>query len=103
MSTLLWNNEYIDDWMGAYPLGNGRLGAMVYGNPQRELIEINEESLWSGKQTEEKYHASQETLNEIRRLIFEEKLEAAADLARKTFLSDPPVVRSYESFFRFLR
>lgn len=98
MSTLLWNNEYIDDWMGAYPLGNGRLGAMVYGNPQRELIEINEESLWSGKQTEEKYHASKETLNEIRRLIFEEKLESAADLARKTFLSDPPVVRSYESF-----
>ena len=98
MSTLLWHNEFIDDWMYAFPLGNGRVGAMVYGNPQRELIEINEESLWSGRQIEEKYHASQETLNEIRNLIFQEKLEAAADLARKTFLSDPPVVRSYESF-----
>ena len=72
MSTLLWHNEFIDDWMGAFPLGNGRVGAMVYGNPQCEQIEINEESLWSGSQLEEKYHASPETLAEIRKLIFEE-------------------------------
>ncbi|MBR3589155.1 MAG: glycoside hydrolase family 95 protein [Clostridia bacterium] len=98
MSTLLWHNEFINDWMYAFPLGNGRLGAMQYGNPHCEQIEINEESLWSGHQLEEKYHASPEALTEIRKLIFEEKLHKAADLARKTFLSDPPYVRSYESF-----
>ncbi len=98
MSTKLWHNEFIDDWMYAFPLGNGRIGAMQYGNPQCELIEINEESLWSGKQIEEKYHASPEALAEIRKLIFEEKLHEAADLARKTFLSDPPRVRFFESF-----
>ena len=98
MSTLLWHNEFINDWMYAFPLGNGRVGAMEYGNPDCEQIEINEESLWSGKRIEEKYHASPESLAEIRKLIFEEKLHEAADLARKTFLSDPPVVRSYESF-----
>lgn len=98
MSTLLWHNEFINDWMYAFPLGNGRVGAMQYGNPDCELIEINEESLWSGKRIEEKYHASPEALSEIRKLIFEVRLHEAADLARKTFLSDPPVVRSYESF-----
>ncbi len=98
MSTKLWHNEFVDDWMGAFPLGNGRIGAMQYGNPQCELIEINEESLWSGRQIEEKYHASPEALSEIRKLIFEEKLHEAADLARKTFLSDPPRVRFFESF-----
>ncbi len=98
MSTLLWHNEFINDWMYAFPLGNGRLGAMQYGNPDCEQIEFNEESLWSGRQIEEKYHASPEALAEIRKLIFEEKLHEAASLARKTFLSDPPYVRSYESF-----
>ncbi len=98
MSTLLWHNEFKDDWMYAFPLGNGRVGAMQYGNPDCEQIEINEESLWSGRQIREKYHASPESLAQIRSLIFEEKLEEAAALARATFLSDPPVVRSYESF-----
>ncbi len=98
MSTNLWHNEFKNDWMWALPLGNGRVGAMLYGNPDCEQIEINEESLWTGRQIQEKYHASPEALSEIRKLIFEEKLDEAADLARKTFLSDPPVVRSYESF-----
>lgn len=98
MSTKLWYNEFKDDWMWALPLGNGRVGAMLYGNPQREQIEINEESLWCGRKIQEKYHATPEALAEIRKLIFEEKLKEAAELARGTFLSNPPVVRSYESF-----
>ena len=98
MSTKLWYDEFNNDWMAALPLGNGRVGAMVYGDPDCERIEINEESLWSGKQIEEKYHASPEALEEIRRLIFEEKLHEAADLARGTFLSYPISVRPYESF-----
>ncbi len=98
MSTTLWYDEFINDWMWALPLGNGRVGAMQYGNPDCEQIEINEESLWSGKQIQEKYHASPEALSEIRRLLHEEKLKEAAQKARETFLSDPPVVRSYESF-----
>ena len=98
MSTKLWHNEFKDDWMWALPLGNGRIGAMQYGNPHCEQIEINEESLWCGRRIEEEYHASPEALAQIRKLIFEEKLKEAADLARATFLSNPPVVRSYESF-----
>ena len=98
MSTKLWYNKFVDDWMWALPLGNGRIGAMLYGNPDCEQIEINEETLWCGRQIVENYHASPEALQEIRQLIFEEKLQEAAELARGTFLSDPPAVRSYESF-----
>ena len=98
MSTKLWYDEFVNDWMWALPLGNGRVGAMQYGNPDCEQIEINEESLWSGRQIEESYHASPEALAEIRKLLHQEKLKEAAQLARETFLSDPPVVRSYEAF-----
>ena len=98
MSTKLWYDHYVNDWMWALPLGNGRLGAMVYGNPDKEQIQINEESLWSGSQFEEKYHATPEALAEIRELIFNERLQEAAELCRKNFLSDPPSVRFYESF-----
>ena len=60
-------------------MGNGRVGAMVFGDPHCEKIEINEESLWSGRQIQENYHASPEALAEIRKLIFEEKLIALED------------------------
>ena len=98
MSTKLHYTTYVDDWMNALPLGNGRVGAMLYGNPHRETIEINEESLWSGRRIREKNHATPEDLSEIRRLIFEDRLEEAASLSRSTFLADPPRVRFYESF-----
>lgn len=98
MSTKLWYNRYVDDWMHALPLGNGRIGAMLYGNPQREVIEINEESLWSGRQIMEQNHATPEDLARIRALVLEERLQEAAQLSRETFLADPPRVRFYESF-----
>ena len=79
-------------------MGNGRIGAMLYGNPDKEQIEINEESLWSGGTVKEKYHATDESLQQIRKLIFEDRLQEAADLCRNTFLSDPPFVRFFESF-----
>ena len=98
MSYEIWYDHYIDEWMNALPLGNGRIGAMFYGNPLREVIEINEESLWSGRQIKEKNHATREDLLKIRTLIAEDRLQEAAELSRKTFLADPPFVRFYESF-----
>lgn len=98
MSTKLWYHRYVDDWMNALPLGNGRIGAMLYGNPHRETIEINEESLWSGRQIKETNHATPADLETIRRLIFDNRLQEAARLSRETFLADPPRVRFYESF-----
>ena len=98
MNHLLWYNKVSDDWMDALPLGNGKVAAMVYGNPDVEKIEINEESLWSGRQIKEKSLATKETLNEVRRLLFKEQNEEATVLAKKTFLANPPKLRFYESF-----
>ena len=98
MSNILFHNNYKHDWMRAFPLGNGRIGAMLYGNPTTETIEINEESLWSGKQLEEKYVSDAQTLDEIRDLLFQEKYEQAAAICTEKLLASPPRVRFYESF-----
>ena len=44
----LWYRQPAADWNEALPVGNGRIGAMVFGNPWKETIQINEESLWGG-------------------------------------------------------
>ena len=98
MSTKLWYDSYTDDWIHALPLGNGRVGAMFYGDPHLGTVEINEESLWSGRQIKETNHATPEDLAQIRALIFENRLQEAAAMSRATFLADPPRVRFYESF-----
>ncbi len=97
MSTKLWHEDYERDWMRAFPLGNGRIGAMLYGDPYEETIEINEESLWSGRQIQEKYNSSPEMLAKIRRLLLNEEYEEAAELCGKTFMASPERVRFYES------
>ncbi|MBQ7120917.1 MAG: glycoside hydrolase family 95 protein [Clostridia bacterium] len=97
MSTVLWHEDYERDWMRAFPLGNGRIGAMLYGDPYEETIEINEESLWSGRQIKEKYSSSPEMLAKIRRLLLEECYEEAAELFGKGFVSTPERVRFFES------
>lgn len=94
----LWHNRYEEDWLRAFPLGNGRVAAMVYGGPDREILQINEESLWSGRQLQEKCSSTPEILAEIRRLLFAKRIEAAFALCEKHLLSDPPMVRHYQTF-----
>ena len=45
----LWYQSPAEDWNSALPLGNGKLGAMVFGGPVAERIQLNEDSVWSGK------------------------------------------------------
>ncbi len=48
-STVLWYNSYAKAWTQALPIGNGTLGAMIFGNPKKEVLSINHDELWSGK------------------------------------------------------
>lgn len=48
MENVLWYEQPAKSWVEAVPIGNGRLGAMVYGNTQEEIVSLNEDSLWSG-------------------------------------------------------
>ncbi len=69
----LWFNEPATYWEDALPLGNGRLGAMVYGGVTNELIQLNEETIWAGPPFPVvKKNISQET-DAIRKLLFEGK------------------------------
>ncbi|MBQ4048968.1 MAG: glycoside hydrolase family 95 protein [Clostridia bacterium] len=97
MSTRVWQEDYERDWMRAFPLGNGRIGAMLYGDPYCETIEINEESLWSGRQIEEKFNSSPEALEKMRMLLLEDRYDEAEAICKENFLSTPPKVRFFES------
>ena len=100
MHDKLWYDRYVKDWMHALPLGNGRIGALVFGDPDREIIGINEESLWSGTTAPEKYTTTPENLTKLRQLIAEERLKEASELFAQAFTSDPLRIRNYETFGR---
>jgi alpha-L-fucosidase 2 len=75
-------------WEKALPVGNGRLGGMVYGNPGREVIQLNEATLWAGGPSKNYVEGAYNSLPEIRRLIFDNKRTEAAALAEKTLHSN---------------
>ena len=97
MSTKLWYNQYKEGWLSALPLGNGKIAAMFFGNPQTEHIQVNEESLYTGKQLEETYNTSSEMLDKIRQMIFDGDYEGACALSDVQFLAEPPRVRFYQT------
>jgi len=69
-------------WTAALPVGNGRLGGMVFGNPAQECIQLNESTVWTGSPNRNDNPDALEALPEIRRLIFAGKQKEAQDLAR---------------------
>jgi alpha-L-fucosidase 2 len=92
----LWYRQPAKDWNEALPVGNGRLGAMVFGRPFDELIQLNEESLWAGSPIDNNNPESLRDLPDVRGLLFEGENEKAAALAEKSMLGTPPRIRSYE-------
>lgn len=71
------------DWITALPIGNGRLGGLVFGGIKEELIKLNEETLWSGEPKETNNPKWLEYLPEVRKLIAEEKYEEADKVIQK--------------------
>jgi alpha-L-fucosidase 2 len=84
-------------WMEALPVGNGRLGAMVFGGPFRERIQLNEESLWEGDRRDAANPESAKALPEVQRLMFEGKNDSAEQLASRTMMGIPERIRPYQS------
>lgn len=74
-------------WENALPIGNGRLGAMVYGNVGRETIQLNEHTVWSGGPNRNDNPAALSSLPEIRKLIFDGKHKEAEKLANQSIIS----------------
>ena len=69
------------------PIGNGRLGAMIYGNVDTETMQLNEHTVWSGSPNRNDNPLALDSLAEIRQLIFEGKQKDAEELANKTIIS----------------
>jgi alpha-L-fucosidase 2 len=79
-----------DIWLQALPIGNGRLGAMIFGGTENERIQLNEDSLWSGGPQDADNSKSAEALAEVRRLLFEGKVEEAQKLTIASMVCKGP-------------
>mgnify|MGYP004500802851 CR=1 FL=1 len=84
------------DWNGAVPLGNGRLGAMVYGGVYRETLRLNEESVWYGGPMNRTPVGAKDYLEDLRKLIRTGRHRDAEALIGKRFLATPKSMRHYE-------
>ncbi len=94
----LWYGQPAAQWVEALPVGNGRLGAMVFGGAPEERIQFNEGTLWAGGPRDYTHEGASEYLPEIRRLLFEGKQKEAQDLAMAHFMSVPLRQLPYQAF-----
>jgi alpha-L-fucosidase 2 len=77
----LWYDSPAANWNEALPIGNGRLGAMVFGDPAKEQLQLNEETVWSGGPNQNITSESGAAIPELRKLLFEGKFEEAQAIA----------------------
>lgn len=78
----LWYKEAAGEWNEALPIGNGRMGAMVYGTVREEHIQVNEDSIWYGGKVDRTNPDTRKNLPEIRRLILNGEIKKAERLMR---------------------
>ncbi len=93
----IWYAHPADKWENALPVGNGRLGAMVFGRTDEEEIQINEETYWSGGPYSTTVAGGYKTLPEIRRLIFDGQLVLAHRLFGRHLMGYPVEQQKYQS------
>lgn len=89
----LWYSKPAAHWLEALPVGNSKLGAMIYGGTEVETIQLNEETFWSGAPHENNSKESLEHLPKVRRLIFEGREKEAHQLIEKHFIKGPHGMR----------
>lgn len=82
----LWYSQPAKNWTEALPLGNSRMGAMVYGGAAREELQLNEETFWAGGPHNNIKPQDPKTIAEIQRLIFEGKNQEAQRLVDESLL-----------------
>ena len=82
----LWYRQPAMKWTEALPIGNGRLGAMVFGGVENEQLQFNEETLWSGEPRTYSRPGAYRYLDSIRQLLFAGKQKEAEALAEKEFM-----------------
>jgi len=93
----LWYDEAAGtDWLRALPIGNGRLGAMVFGNIDTERLQLNEDTVWAGGPYDSANTRGAANLAEIRRRVFADQWTQAQDLINQTMLGSPAGQLAYQ-------
>ncbi|MEL0456059.1 glycoside hydrolase family 95 protein [Flavobacteriaceae bacterium SZ-1-7] len=94
----LWYDEPAEIWNEALPLGNGRLGAMVFGDPSVERLQLNEETIWAGSPNSNAHDKALKALPKVRQLIFDGRYKEAQDLATSDIRSQTNNGMPYQTF-----
>jgi alpha-L-fucosidase 2 len=93
----LWYRQPAAGWVEALPLGNGRLGAMVFGGVSRERIQLNEDSVWAGERRDRLNPEGLKHLPEIRRLLLQRKPREAEEIAERSLIAIPKRLPPYQT------
>ncbi len=94
----LWYQQPAKEWTEALPVGNGRLGAMIFGGVKNEKIQFNEDTLWTGGPHEYQHAGAVAYLPVVRKMLFEGKQHEAEKLAGEQMMSVPLRQEKYQPF-----
>src|SRR6185436_5153879 len=93
----LWYRAPATEWVGALPVGNGRLGAMVFGGVVQERLQLNEDTLWSGRPYDPVNPDAKAALPEVRRLLAAGMHREAAALVSQKVMAKPLAQMPYQT------
>jgi len=96
----LWYNQPSAKWTDALPIGNGRLGAMIFGGVEQDRVQFNEETLWTGGPRDYNRKGAYKYLPQIRQLLFEGKQKEAEQLATDHFMGMRSDEGSRDAWFK---
>ena len=102
MTRELWDQTPAFEWTDALPLGNGRLGAMVFGGVTRDEFQLNEDTLWSAGPYHPANPDAPQHLPQVRALIFARRFAEAEVLANRHLMGKPYLAASYQPAGRLL-
>ena len=97
MSQLLYTKPSHGDWNKALPIGNGKLGAMIYGEGTSEHFQLNEDTVWFGGRRDRNNPDALSHLDEIRKKILSGKISEAEELCKYALTGTPQSQHSYQS------
>jgi len=86
----IWFNQPALNWNDALPVGNGRLGAMIFGGIEMEHLELNEATVWTGGPRWDANPEALKSLPKVRQLLFDGKYKEAEEMAQKSILGQKP-------------
>lgn len=92
----LWYTRPASVWQEALPIGNGRVGGMVFGGVRRERIQLNEDTCWAGAPYNPENPDAQQHLGKLRELLIARQFDAAERLANRAFLGKPARLAAYQ-------